>query len=33
MTELHPDEYDRRFAGTAKIYGESSFQHYEKSHV
>lgn len=27
------DEYDRRFAGVAKIYGESSFSHYENSHV
>jgi len=27
------DEYDRRFAGVAKIYGDSSFQHYEQSHV
>ena len=27
------DEYDRRFAGVAKIYGEDAFNHYEKSHV
>ncbi|MFC3170664.1 ThiF family adenylyltransferase [Acinetobacter vivianii] len=27
------DEYDRRFAGVAKIYGESAFAHYEQSHV
>lgn len=34
MTELlQDDEYDRRFAGVAKIYGEDSFSHYEKSHV
>ena len=33
MTDLQQDEYDRRFAGVAKIYGDSSFQHYEKSHV
>ena len=34
MTEpLQNDEYDRRFAGVAKIYGEDSFSHYEKSHV
>ena len=34
MTELlQDDEYERRFAGAAKIYGEGSFQHYEQSHV
>ncbi|WP_286942457.1 tRNA threonylcarbamoyladenosine dehydratase, partial [Acinetobacter sp. UBA6526] len=33
MTDLQNDEYDRRFAGVAKIYGEDSFAHYEKSHV
>ncbi len=34
MTDLlQDDEYDRRFAGVAKIYGEDSFSHYEKSHV
>lgn len=34
MTDLPVnDEYDRRFAGVAKIYGESSFNHYENSHV
>ncbi|MCH7337618.1 tRNA threonylcarbamoyladenosine dehydratase [Acinetobacter sp. NIPH 2699] len=33
MTDLQNDEYDRRFAGVAKIYGESTFTHYEKSHV
>lgn len=34
MTELlQDDEYDRRFAGVAKIYGEDAFNHYEKSHV
>jgi len=34
MTDLlQDDEYDRRFAGVAKIYGEDSFNHYEKSHV
>ncbi len=34
MTELlQDDEYDRRFAGVAKIYGDDSFNHYEKSHV
>lgn len=34
MTELlQDDEYDRRFAGVAKIYGDNSFNHYEKSHV
>ncbi|NCU24122.1 tRNA threonylcarbamoyladenosine dehydratase [Acinetobacter haemolyticus] len=33
MTDLQNDEYDRRFAGVAKIYGESSFSHYENSHV
>lgn len=30
MTDLQQDEYDRRFAGVAKVYGDSSFQHYEK---
>ena len=34
MTELLQDnEYDRRFAGVAKIYGEDAFSHYERSHV
>ncbi len=34
MTELlQDDEYERRFPGVAKIYGEDSFSHYEKSHV
>ena len=33
MTDLQNDEYDRRFAGVAKIYGETSFAHYEQSHV
>ena len=34
MTEvLQNDEYERRFAGVAKIYGEDSFNHYEHSHV
>ena len=34
MTEvLQNDEYERRFAGVAKIYGEDSFNHYEQSHV
>ena len=34
MTDLHQDdEYDRRFAGVAKIYGGEAFKHYEKSHV
>ncbi|MEB3767419.1 tRNA threonylcarbamoyladenosine dehydratase [Acinetobacter sp. MD2] len=27
------DEYERRFAGAAKIYGDDAFSHYEKSHV
>ena len=32
--DLHQDdEYDRRFAGVAKIDGEDAFNHYEKSHV
>ena len=30
---IQNDEYDRRFAGAAKIYGDSSFAHYETSHV
>lgn len=34
MTDLlQEDEYERRFAGVAKIYGEDSFSHYENSHV
>ncbi|WP_034169899.1 ThiF family adenylyltransferase [Acinetobacter sp. YZS-X1-1] len=34
MTDLlQDDEYDRRFAGVAKIYGDDSFHHYESSHV
>ena len=34
MTDLlQDDEYDRRFAGVAKIYGDDAFNHYEKSHV
>ena len=34
MTDLLlDDEYDRRFAGVAKIYGEPAFQGYEQSHV
>lgn len=34
MTDfLQDDEYERRFAGVAKIYGEHAFHHYEKSHV
>ena len=34
MTEFfQDDEYDRRFAGVAKIYSEDTFSHYQKSHV
>lgn len=34
MTDLpHDDEYDRRFAGVARIYGGEAFNHYENSHV
>jgi len=34
MTDLlQNDEYDRRFAGVAKIYGDNVFHHYEQSHV
>ena len=34
MTDLlQDDEYDRRFAGVGKIYGEENFHYYEKSHV
>ncbi len=34
MNELpQDDEYDRRFAGVAKIYGDDTFAHYKKSHV
>lgn len=34
MTDLlQDDEYDRRFSGVAKIYGDDSFHHYENSHV
>lgn len=30
---LQNDEYERRFTGVAKIYGEQAFEHYEHSHV
>ncbi|MHA3079264.1 tRNA threonylcarbamoyladenosine dehydratase [Acinetobacter sp. ANC 5502] len=33
MTDLTHDEYDRRFAGVAKIYGEPNFNQFEQSHV
>jgi tRNA threonylcarbamoyladenosine dehydratase len=34
MTDLPlDDEYERRFAGVAKIYGDTAFEHYERSHV
>ncbi|WP_151838666.1 MULTISPECIES: tRNA threonylcarbamoyladenosine dehydratase [Acinetobacter] len=34
MTELlQNDEYERRFAGVAKIYGDEAFNYYEHSHV
>ena len=33
QTDAFDDEYDRRFAGVAKIYGDSAFERYEKSHV
>ncbi|ENV46378.1 hypothetical protein P255_00517 [Acinetobacter brisouii CIP 110357] len=33
MTDLAHDEYDRRFAGVAKIYGEPNFNQFEQSHV
>ncbi|MEB3753637.1 tRNA threonylcarbamoyladenosine dehydratase [Acinetobacter sp. MD2(2019)] len=34
MSELaQSDEYDRRFAGAAKIYGDDAFAHYANSHV
>ncbi|MEN8382027.1 tRNA threonylcarbamoyladenosine dehydratase [Acinetobacter radioresistens] len=34
MTELlQNDEYERRFAGIAKIYGDEAFNYYEHSHV
>ncbi len=34
MTELlQNDEYERRFAGIAKIYGDEAFNYYENSHV
>lgn len=33
MTTPVDDEYDRRFAGVAKIYGDDSFNHYASSHV
>jgi len=32
-TNLQIDEYERRFAGVAKIYGDEAFHHYEQSHV
>lgn len=34
MTELlQNDEYERRFAGVAKIYGDEAFNYYEHSHI
>ncbi|MGE8557123.1 MULTISPECIES: tRNA threonylcarbamoyladenosine dehydratase [unclassified Acinetobacter] len=34
MTDLpEDDEYERRFAGVEKIYGDEAFRHYEHSHV
>ncbi|MDN5512287.1 tRNA threonylcarbamoyladenosine dehydratase [Acinetobacter sp.] len=34
MTDLlEDDEYDRRFAGVEKIYGDEAFRQYEHSHV
>lgn len=30
---LAPDEYDRRFAGSAKVYGEQAFSQFEQAHV
>lgn len=33
MTDFQSDEYDRRFAGVAKIYGDHAFTQYAKSHV
>lgn len=33
MTDVLDDEYERRFAGVAKIYGEAEFEHYANSHV
>jgi len=34
MSQLAPDdEYERRFAGVAKIYGEQAFDQYANSHV
>ena len=33
QSSSQPTDYDRRFAGANKIYGESSFQTFENSHV
>lgn len=33
MTDVLDDEYERRFAGVAKIYGDDQFTHYANSHV
>ncbi|MEQ1388308.1 tRNA threonylcarbamoyladenosine dehydratase [Acinetobacter radioresistens] len=33
MELLRNDEYERRFAGVAKIYGDEAFNYYEHSHV
>lgn len=34
MTDLpEDDEYERRFAGVEKIYGDEAFRQYEHSHV
>ncbi len=33
MNIVDQDDYSRRFAGTQKVYGETSFQNFENSHV
>ncbi len=33
MTDVLDDEYERRFAGVAKIYGDTQFTQYANSHV
>lgn len=33
MTQIEQDDYQRRFAGTNKIYGELAFQKFQSAHV
>lgn len=33
MTQIEQDDYQRRFAGTNKIYGEPTFQKFQSAHI